>query len=77
MGKVKVKSNGNRFLFFELTDTDARQGRLMYPKGITEVRPNVTLNILFSNLTDITVHVPTYMVLCGSSDGMVNSIDPE
>lgn len=44
--------------------------------GIMKVRPNVPFDILVPNLTKITLHVPKHMLLCSSSDSMVNIIDP-
>lgn len=54
IGSFKFVSKGSELLYFEPTQTVARQGHLMPAKLITKVHPNVALDILVVNLTNIT-----------------------
>lgn len=65
-----------KLFFCEPTQTVAQQRYLMLLKGVMEVCPTLSLDILVANLMNNTVHVPKQMVLCFSSDAKVNIIDP-
>lgn len=75
IGTVRTISKVTGFLNLDWTKTVAPKVHLMPGNGIKEVRQNVPLDIVVANLTSNTVHVPKYMVLCASSDNMVNITD--
>lgn len=77
LGKVIVISKGTELLYFEPTDTVARQGHLMPAKSITEVRPNVPVYTLASNLSNHPVHVPEHIVPSRSSNSIVSIVEAE
>lgn len=74
---VKPLPKGTRIFCFDPIETVVCQGQLMSAKGIMEVRRKVPVDMLISNITSITVHVPKNMALCTYRDSMVNIFDPE
>lgn len=66
IGTIKVVSKVTGLIYFEPSETVVRQENLMPAKGITEVQPNVTYDMLLANV-----------VLFPSSKSMVYIIVPE
>lgn len=69
--KLKVVSKGTRLVYLGPTGIVFRQGHMISAKGIMEVRPNVSCDILVRSLTNTSVHKPKQMLLSAFTDSMV------
>lgn len=74
MGKAKVVFNGTGLIYFEPRGTAVQQALLMSTKCFMEVCPNVRLDILVTEVTNIPMYLPKKF-LSQSSDIMARIID--
>lgn len=75
VGIVRVVTNETELLYFKLAPPLARQEHLIPAKGIMGARANIPFHIIVENHASDTVHKPKHIVLCSSSNSIVNIIE--